>query len=185
MDLRVQRTYRSLTDAFTRLIQEHPYENISVAMLCDEASIRRTTFYKHFSDKAAFFEFFIEQLRFDLENLADSPCANAEPVTLFQALLDFLIRHEKMMDNIFDSAMVGNMLMVMCDKIYDSILERHRAEYEAGNHAVSLEATAHFAAGGIIRLIEYWWELGHDPAEEASFVRAANVLLDRALGNTG
>lgn len=180
MDLRVEKTYRALIEAFTELIQEQPYECISVAMLCDKAQIRRTTFYKHFSDKAAFFEFFIDHLRIDLEKKADE--ADDSNTTLFHALIDFLISHEKMMDNIFNSSMVGNMLVVMCNKIYESILERHRADYEAGDQSISLEATAHYAAGGVIRLIEYWWEHGHSPEEEERFVRAANILLERSLG---
>ena len=55
MDLRIQKTYRSLLTAFTKLLEKHRYEDVSVAMLCEEAMIRRTTFYKHFADKSEFF----------------------------------------------------------------------------------------------------------------------------------
>ena len=57
MDLRIERTYRSLIEAFTRLLEERLYEDVTVAMLCNEAMIRRTTFYKHFADKGEFFSF--------------------------------------------------------------------------------------------------------------------------------
>ena len=53
MDLRVQKTYRALFAAFTELLEEHRFEDVTVAMLCDRAMIRRTTFYKHFADKTA------------------------------------------------------------------------------------------------------------------------------------
>ena len=53
MDLRVQKTYRALFGAFTELLEEHRFEDITVAMLCERAMIRRTTFYKHFADKTA------------------------------------------------------------------------------------------------------------------------------------
>lgn len=51
MDLRIKKTYRALFDAFTELLEEHRFEDLTVAMLCDRAMIRRTTFYKHFRDK--------------------------------------------------------------------------------------------------------------------------------------
>lgn len=62
MDLRIEKTYRLLTDAFTSLLNEEPYEKISVSKLCDRAMIRRTTFYKHFADKDEFFVFYIQSV---------------------------------------------------------------------------------------------------------------------------
>ena len=51
LDLRIQRTYRLLHTAFTKLMEEKSFEDITVNDLCREAMIRRTTFYKHFADK--------------------------------------------------------------------------------------------------------------------------------------
>ena len=47
-DLRIRKPYKALCDAF-------------VNELCDEAMIRRATFYKHFADQYDFFSFFIRQ----------------------------------------------------------------------------------------------------------------------------
>ena len=41
MDLRIKKTYRALFDAFTELLEEHRFEDLTVAMLCDRALIRR------------------------------------------------------------------------------------------------------------------------------------------------
>lgn len=57
MDLRIKKTYRALFNAFTELLEEHRFEDLTVAMLCDRAMIRRTTFYKHFRDKNDYFAF--------------------------------------------------------------------------------------------------------------------------------
>ena len=43
VDLRIKKTYRALFDAFTELLEEHRFEDLTVAMLCDRAMIRRTT----------------------------------------------------------------------------------------------------------------------------------------------
>ena len=79
MDLRIQKTYRSLLTAFTKLLEKHRYEDVSVAMLCEEAMIRRTTFYKHFADKSEFFSFFVDSLRIELVKYGE---ARAEELRL-------------------------------------------------------------------------------------------------------
>ena len=193
MDLRIEKTQRSLIAAFTRLLEKYPYENITVAMLCDEAMIRRTTFYKHFADKAAFFAFFVDSLKIDFERrgeqsgTGDAPhSAQAERIAIFQQLIDFLLEHEQMMDNIFASSMIGSMTLVMCSKVAESISERYREECNAsGNTDVPLDAAAQFAAGGIMRLLQAWWERGHAAEDEEKFVNASNTLIERVLGIVG
>ena len=39
MDLRIKKTYRALFEAFTELLEEHRFEDVTVAMLCDRAMI--------------------------------------------------------------------------------------------------------------------------------------------------
>ncbi|KAB7789035.1 TetR/AcrR family transcriptional regulator [Bifidobacterium leontopitheci] len=53
-DLRVIRTYESLFGAFERLMGVRRLEDITISELCDEAMVRRATFYAHFSDKQDF-----------------------------------------------------------------------------------------------------------------------------------
>lgn len=53
-DLRVTKTYEALFAAFSELIVEKPFEQISVTELCERARTRRATFYKHFGDKYEF-----------------------------------------------------------------------------------------------------------------------------------
>ncbi len=189
MDLRIKKTYRALIEAFTRLLEEMPYENITVATLCDEAMIRRTTFYKHFADKDAFFAFFVDSLRIDMqqrgERAADEELgeqdAGAEREAILQILIDFLRRHEKLMANIFKSSMAGKMSTVFCDKVAETICERHRAGARVIGEGIPLEQAAQFAAGGIVRLVEIWWQRGHKQEEEEALEHAVNELVARVL----
>ena len=67
-DLRILRTYRSLNEAFTGLMEEKRFEDITVGELCERAMIRRTTFYKHFADKYEYFTFYIKEMRESFES---------------------------------------------------------------------------------------------------------------------
>lgn len=81
MDLRIKKTYRALFEAFTELLEEHRFEDVTVAMLCDRAMIRRTTFYKHFRDKNDYFAFYIDELMSGLPQSGPMRMARRAPRT--------------------------------------------------------------------------------------------------------
>jgi len=51
LDARVRRTRDALGDALIALMQEQPFESITVQHVLDRAKIGRSTFYNHFRDK--------------------------------------------------------------------------------------------------------------------------------------
>ena len=57
---RVRLTKRMLKDALISLMQDLPFDRITVKRLCEEAGINRTTFYLHYADT--------EQLLIEAEN---------------------------------------------------------------------------------------------------------------------
>src|SRR5262245_37014945 len=50
-DARVRRTRDALGDALVALMQEKPFDSITVQDVLDRANVGRSTFYSHFSDK--------------------------------------------------------------------------------------------------------------------------------------
>lgn len=51
IDARVRRTRDALGDALVALMQEKPFDSITVQDVLDRAQVGRSTFYSHFSDK--------------------------------------------------------------------------------------------------------------------------------------
>ena len=205
MDLRIEKTYRALLAAFTELLETHRYEDVTVAMLCDKAMIRRTTFYKHFADKSEFFSFFVDSLRINLLRRGEATgeveaegarrrgktkrCADqasvseVESIAIFQGLVDFMLEHEALVDNIFKSQMTGMMMPVMCDKAAEAVMERYHgvfAPHQAGG--VTLQAASEFAAGGIVRLLQMWWTSGHSKEDARELITMANEMVARVMG---
>lgn len=195
MDLRIQKTYRSLLAAFTKLLETHRYEDVTVAMLCDEAMIRRTTFYKHFADKSEFFSFFVDSLRIEITKYGERQIAASksdddlegtvdeeEGLAILRALVDFMLDHERMVDNIFESSMSGMMVLMMADRVAETLRERYRGKYHVGKgDPVTLAASSEFVAGGIVRLFEKWWERGHDPEGKIELITFAETMVARVL----
>lgn len=189
MDLRIKKTYRALFDAFTELLEEHRFEDLTVAMLCERAMIRRTTFYKHFRDKNDYFAFYVDELMSGLpqKRTGKGSAASADDVRVlrhevFADAMDMILAHEQLMDNILESSMSGMLTSMICDRIAHSIRERVMSTLDEGALApVSLEMTSEFIAGGIIRLFTIWWESGHDLERRPEMADVVDALFERTM----
>lgn len=189
MDLRIKKTYRALFDAFTELLEEHRFEDLTVAMLCERAMIRRTTFYKHFRDKNDYFAFYVDELMSGLpqKRTGKGNAVSADDVRVlrhevFADAMDMILAHEQLMDNILESSMSGMLTSMICDRIAHSIRERVMSTLDEGALApVSLETTSEFVAGGIIRLFTIWWESGHDLERRPEMADVVDALFERTM----
>ena len=189
MDLRIKKTYRALFNAFTELLEEHRFEDLTVAMLCDRAMIRRTTFYKHFRDKNDYFAFYVDELMSGLPQKRDD-ADGAEGVgdvrtlrhEVFDDAMNMILAHEQLMDNILASSMSGMLTGMICDRIARSIRERVMSALDEDALApVSLETTSEFVAGGIIRLFTKWWESGHGLERQPEIADVVDALFERTM----
>lgn len=189
MDLRIKKTYRALFEAFTELLEEHRFEDVTVAMLCDRAMIRRTTFYKHFRDKNDYFAFYIDELmsglpqrRADVDGAERAGDVRMLRHEVFADAMEMILAHDQLMDNILESSMSGMLTGMICDRIARSIRERVMSTLDEDALApVSLETTSEFIAGGIIRLFTKWWESGHDLERRSEIADVVDALFERTM----
>ena len=61
-DIRIQKTKKSIEDAFLSLIKEKSFTDITIKDLCDKAMISRSTFYAHYKDKYDLLEYFFKKI---------------------------------------------------------------------------------------------------------------------------
>lgn len=179
MDLRIEKTYRSLLSSFICLMKESRYERISVAMLCDKAMIRRTTFYKHFADKDEFFVFFAKSMCDEFEQkiidseACDSPAAYE--VQMFQAFVDFLMDNRELVDNILGSSSAGILLDLLSD-----VLARDIAQHltlRCNDLPAPANVLGNLYAGGLVRMVRNWWAEGCSEEGRAWMMKALAVAL--------
>lgn len=64
-DLRVIKTKKALSSSLYGLLEQHLFESITVNQLCANATVHRTTFYKHFYDKYDLLVYLFRQLTKD------------------------------------------------------------------------------------------------------------------------
>ena len=168
-DIRVEKTYQALMNAFTQLMEETRYEDITIAALCDRALIRRTTFYKHFANKDEFLDFFMLTIRDDLKAHLASSASTTEPEQLrgFEArmmnqLASFLLSHEKLIDSVLASASADTFLNTLQGVIALDVQKRLEDRSAAAQPPIaSPEMVAAFLSGGITSGVRRWWLAGH------------------------
>ena len=61
LDLRQRKTRRQLTQALVELMEERPFQELSVTDICRRAMVHRTTFYAHFTDKQELLHYLLVQ----------------------------------------------------------------------------------------------------------------------------
>lgn len=161
MDRRVRATRDALGDAIVELIQEKPFDTITVQHVLDRANVSRSTFYSHFSDKEDLFlsdaEDFFEMMSTALTRHGDTSNRVAPVQEFFAHLIDF---------RKFYTAMVAS------DKIRDVMelgvghfargIEQRLAAFPATGKlsATRRAALAHASAGSLFSLLDWWLHHG-------------------------
>ncbi len=160
-DARVRRTRDALGDALIALMQEKPFETITVQDVLDRAHVSRSTFYTHFSDKDDLLmsdaEDFFEHISMALSERGDKS-ERVFPVQEFfahladvQPFFKALVKSGKFQEN-----------MELARGHFARGIERRLAEIPRGKSipASELPAIAFTHAGALLSLLTWWLDKG-------------------------
>ena len=162
-DLRNEKTNQALKNAFIELLNHKNFNDITVQQLCNQAQIRRATFYTHFSDKYDFFSFFIRETRNDFINnisnknrspLKSGSDSNSYYCNLFHELISFFNDHPNLLKHLNDPSTKSIVADIFTDEICHSIFH-HLEEVHPSRKEKNL-SLARFYSGGILQLIYLW-----------------------------
>ena len=156
LDLRIQKTYLALHNAFTKLLEHKRFEDITVNELCDNAMIRRTTFYKHFADKYEYYTFYLKEIAksFRDETLSEIPDSDMNDyfIKMSSRLIHFLNENKKLMNNICESEIFPLLLNILSEEIAQDFYLTAR-ELDSKMTSDQLENFTFFYSGGLLNMI--------------------------------
>ncbi|EAE5097757.1 TetR family transcriptional regulator, partial [Listeria monocytogenes] len=66
MDRRVKKTKKAFNQALFTLLDQKPFQQITITDIVTEADVNRGTFYKHYRDKEELLDSIIEEILMDL-----------------------------------------------------------------------------------------------------------------------
>ena len=158
-DPRVKRTQKLLWEALHTLLEERSFEQIGVTDICEQATINRTTFYKHFESKYDLLSYGIKS---DQETARRKQRQARSAEEREQGLAQVLER-------IASDYHYYEHLLVDREDQWLSTLLRHQtaalieeqlveAQNQGCSYTIPLPVIAHFYAGACLALATWWLE---------------------------
>ena len=185
-DLRTQKTYDALIEAFQELLNEKSFDDITVRELCSKARTRTATFYSHFKDKYDFFYFMVRELRRNFTSDVETIYDKNDPSVFFSALLlrgmDFLEENKRLSNSIKSDAILRSICQEMPDEVTDE-LKKHLTK-DIGDHSQfkNSEVILHFLIGGFSHIAE-WWFMNQMKINKKEIVSDMERILDMFIKN--
>ena len=171
IDARILKTKNKLYSAFFEMLKETLFEEITVNEICERASVRRATFYKHFTDKYDFLGTMTEDLigKFDAKMQVGQ--YKNYPVEFHIAyvhkLVDYLIMRNDVISLLFKSNLIPKLIATVIGANYKVIVERLKVGVENGEQLIAeVHTVAAMLAGGIGTIIVAWLEHGMKTPKE-------------------
>ena len=185
LDLRIEKTYLFLHNAFTALLEERRFEDFTVNELCERAMIRRTTFYKHFADKYEYFAFYMKEICASFQDqlppdvMADA--LNDYFLHMCRELLRFMDKHEKLVKNVMNSSMLPVLMDSLMEQIMHDVLDVLRRLNTSNNMSLTqMEGIAAFYSGGIVNTLRLSMKRGKKINEE-EFIETVSGFLNQKV----
>ncbi len=160
IDARIIKTKAKLVETFMDLISKRDFESITVNDICDNAGIRRATFYKHYNDKYDFFKYIVSTLRqeFDEEWMQSGKGGKLEYFSEYaMSLVDFFDQHTDIINNICKSNASTAMFNIAASENYSDTRKHLENQVEAGqSYHASLSTISTMLVGGTLHTLVDW-----------------------------
>ena len=183
-DLRVIRTHQQLEDAFKALSFRCDPEAFTIQQLCDEAGIRRTTFYQHFEDKHDFYIWFL--LRIQTQYIEDHPLELKDDedvvdvcMQCVRKMLSFLKENTRLINAIANDRLPMASFLGGFYTAYRESLKQHVKRYTDLKDILSLfphDLIARYYIGAVVSSV-VWWYGAMDIYKEQNFLEDLEQLL--------
>ena len=126
MDLRQQRTRRSIVNAFLALRSQKPIEKITIHELAEKAVIHKATFYLHYHDMYELSESLeTEIIDKILHGLSDPAMLLTDADRFNEELYCLLIANESLLSILFSGSRAGMLAIQLEKRLKEYIFSRH------------------------------------------------------------
>ncbi len=184
LDLRVQKTYRNLTQAMQELLSEKGLDEITVTELCERAQTRKATFYKHFGDKYELFTFIIRELQEEYDNsvqeTANDHDAESYYTGMFLYYLDFLEKHEDVFLKILSSPSHETIIALLSEQLKAHLTIHMKEDQKKGRPLGPYPELLATMYTGIIVFATRWWITQEVRIDKKEVVKYFETLVPSA-----
>ncbi len=181
-DLRVQKTHQALITSFSELLQSKSFEQITVQDLCTKANVRRSTFYRHFSDKYDLLNHVVGTLIDHFRALYLPDINPDNPRQFFEKLmrdvLTFIHDNKDMVRSVITLNFYGEVYTIFYEQIYKAVQKQIEFDRQSGQFYVDVTIYGEFLTGGILSVITNWIQHG----QQQSIDKVTNEIVNMICG---
>ena len=162
-DRRVQRTRQVLERALLELIEEHPFESLTVQQITDRANMGRATFYLHYRDKEQLLLITLQKLQEDLTQRLEPlhpPALLTEKQTLSEQIFQHVAQYRQLYQVLLSergAALAKNRLMAYMTRQAEHFVVNPLLE-TVSEPAVPASFLATYLSGTLYTAITWWLE---------------------------
>lgn len=166
-DPRVIKTLERISGAVLANLERHPFREITLNMICQDAMINKTTFYKYYRDKYDYLKQYLDSLmdrfcrQLDAAFILASPENVDSPVyqEAFARLLRYLYGYRREYLILWNAEIDRRIYDEMGDSIYNTLLEKildsHAFDCQP---RIQLELYARLFASHTMTLLHWWFQ---------------------------
>lgn len=180
-DLRVKKTQRALMDSFLELLKTKNFSQITVQDLCDRAMVRRSTFYRHYSDKYDLLNQVLANFSNSLHESHSESLLVKQPKSYFENIvrdtLYFLIENRETIQSIFTITYYDEVTRIVYTQLYKGVERQVNFDIRHGiRFTIDLEVYKEFIAGGILRIIYAWLKEGQERSVDELTIEVVKII---------
>lgn len=172
-DRRLAKTRSALAQALFMQMQRQPWDDISIASLCAEANVARSSFYAHFATKIELLDHVISR---QMPNGAETASTDGRgPARLIEWLLDHATQNRAL----FQRVAVSSDAQAVMARFRRALADRLRADLAAQGIPVTDTVVA-FILGGVFEALLDWarsWQIGKLEVLKSDVLRFADATL--------
>ncbi|MFI9578838.1 TetR/AcrR family transcriptional regulator [Staphylococcus capitis] len=180
-DLRVKKTQRALMDSFLELLKTKNFSQITVQDLCDRAMVRRSTFYRHYSDKYDLLNQVLANFSNSLHESHSESLLVKQPKSYFENIvrdtLYFLIENRETIQSIFTISYYDEVTRIVYTQLYKGVERQVNFDIRHGiRFTIDLEVYKEFIAGSILRIIYAWLKEGQERSVDELTIEVVKII---------
>jgi AcrR family transcriptional regulator len=160
-DRRVIRTRNLLGNALVRLMQEKPWQEITVQQVLDRAEVSRSTFYTHYSDKNDLFMSDVEDFFEMMSRSSMKGKGTSRRILPVREICAHLVQVEAFVCALRDAGKMQDVWELGRGHFARAVEKRLSATGAAdAAHGRQAESRAYMLAGALISLLVWWMDRG-------------------------
>ena len=185
MDRRQQKTRAAIFDAFTALLTEKHYNQITVQNIIDRANVGRTTFYAHFETKDDLLKSLCEELfGHILSRVSDAShthglCAGA-PHSMFCHLLQHLQENSRNILGLLSCESSEIFLTYFRESLSELVRKQLVFRKDESESAIPREFLINHITGSFVEMV-FWWIRGHMKETPEELDRYFSAVIEPVL----